>query len=84
MEWISVKDRLPNKNCRCLVVRNVCGNLYIDILAFCIKGKDIDKYDLINKKNIFYNYDSDYGYYSCDNIIYWMLLPELPKEEGDA
>lgn len=78
-EWISVKDRLPNRSGKYL-----CASIpqYIRTAYFSKNLYKVDKYDFADKKGKsgFYNYDIEYGY--CEtNVDYWMPLPELPKGE---
>lgn len=75
-EWISVKDRLPEKNGQYLCVS---GDAYIRTAWFSKNLYKVDKYDFINRKGKsgFYNY-GEYGYYETD-VAYWMPIPKLPK-----
>lgn len=83
-EWTSVKDRLPNKNTKCLCyVSNPYGN-YITTLTFATDLHEIDKYDFYNQhRSGFCDYDSEYGWAEYENVTHWMPLPEPPKEGAD-
>lgn len=83
MEWISVKDKLPDKDgsylvCvkslfyygRCMSIVNYTLNYQYD---------DFNR-DLIGRA-IWYQYDSEYGDFERDDVTHWMPLPELPDEE---
>ena len=83
-KWNSCIDGLPKKDGRYLVCRYL-GHHYIDIVSFTLHPYKVDKYDFIQYKNkreipVFFDYDSEYGYYEIDNVRYWMEIPELPEE----
>ena len=81
-EWISVKDRLPEKDGGYLVVINYFGNHQsINVRSFAKAGETVNEYDLAGEKNVWYRYDSEYGYVSTDSVTHWMPLPEMPKGE---
>lgn len=70
MEWISVKDRLPDKACYCFVYDDLPRAEY---------------YAKYNKKDGFYyfeNEEGDYVPYKETNakVTHWMPLPEPPKD----
>lgn len=80
MEWISVKDRLPNKNMRCLcAVGYYYGKFYYNIYYFSTNLYRVDDMDFFDEKGVagFYNYDSEWGYYKISDVKYWMPIPEL-------
>ena len=81
-EWISVDDRLPEKDGGYLVVTNYFGNHQsINVRSFAKVGETVNEYDLAGEKNVWYRYDSEYGYVSTDSVTHWMPLPEPPKGE---
>ena len=81
-EWISVKDRLPEKNGAYLTVINCFGrHLTIDVHSFAKDGEAVDEYNLAGEKDVWYFYDSEYGYVPSDSVTHWMPLPEPPKGE---
>ena len=81
-EWISVKDRLPEKDGSYLVVSNYFGNHQsINVRSFAKAGETVSEYDLAGEKNIWYRYDSEYGYVSTDYVTHWMPIPQPPKGE---
>ena len=81
-EWISVKDRLPEKDGGYLVVINYFGNHQsVNVRSFAKVGETVHEYDLAGEKNVWYSYDSEYGYVSTDSVTHWMPLPEPPKGE---
>ena len=75
-EWISVKDRLPEKNGSYLCY----GGLDMHICHFAQKLSDVDKSDFYGKDRCgFYEYDREYGCLEWIGITHWMPLPEAPK-----
>lgn len=82
-EWISVKDKLPDKNgvylCCCKV--SYSDKPYINIYAFAKNLRKVDKYDFegMNRAG-WYDYDSEWGYCEQTSVTHWMPLPKLPKE----
>ena len=79
-EWISVKDRLPQEDGSYLVtINSFNGCKYIDVRWFAKDGEIVDKYELAGQKNVWYYYDSEWGYISIDSVTHWMPLPEIPK-----
>lgn len=74
MEWISVEDRLPNKNNYVLA--------FVD--SFVWVGKQIkilSPRGFANGKWIVADWDT--GNYIHYNVTHWMPLPEPPKGEKD-
>jgi hypothetical protein len=76
MNWISVKDRLPEKEDEYLVITK-------DLLNSCVCLHIWDKI-LIRKKEIFEwsrclqeSYDHPYP---CGEVTHWMPLPKLPNK----
>ena len=81
-EWIPVTERLPKKDGAYLVTTNCFGKYQcIDIRCFAKDGEAVDKYDLGEKKDVWYSYDSEYGHVSTDSVTHWMPLPTPPKKE---
>ena len=81
-EWISVEDRLPQKDGSYLVTSNYFGkNQRIDVLGFVKDGETVDKYNLAGQQYVWYFYDSEYGYVSTHSVTHWMPLPQPPKGE---
>lgn len=64
-EWISIKDRLPEREKSVLIIDN-CLNIYLGFLS---------KY-----YNSFDCYCNCSEGSSIDTPTHWMLLPEPPKE----
>lgn len=83
LEWISVKDKLPNKNGKylCCYRLYAFGSKSIGIYSFAKNLRKVDKYDFKSENRAgWYDYDSEWGYYERNNVTHWMPLPELPKE----
>ena len=81
-EWISVEDRLPEKDGAYLVTIEYFGKRQgIDIRSFAKDGETINEYDLAGKKYVWYFWDNEYGYVSTNSVTHWMPLPEKPKGE---
>lgn len=87
MEWISVKDRLPETNMRCLCASEYYNKKYFyNTCHFSTNLYEVDDMDFCNENGIagFYNYDSEWGYYKISNVKYWMPIPELNIQERNA
>ena len=78
-EWISVKDRLPEKDGEylCIIEGSIC------IFDFTKDLYAINKYAFNKSKSNsgFYDFDRDLGYYEHTRVTHWMPLPEPPKGE---
>ena len=79
--WIPVSERLPDDRKKCLVTFK---SGYIDIMCYALNLYKVDKYDFSTQKGKagWYDYDSEWGYYSRDDVVAWMPLPE-PYEESE-
>ena len=81
-EWISVKDRLPEKDGAYLVTTNSFGNRQsVKLRWFAKDGENVDAYDLAGQKDVWYLYDIECGYVSINSVTHWMPLPQPPKGE---
>ena len=82
-EWISVKDRLPDKDGRYLCYCSYGENIGVfSVIDFAKHLCYVDKYGFVGKYHSgWYAYDSEYGYYQRDSITHWMPLPEPPNGE---
>ena len=80
-QWISVKDRLPEKNGEYLVVcRGVVTRDYISMCKFNHNLHAVDEFDFpVENRPGWYNYDGEHGYYEVAGVKYWMPLPEMPE-----
>ena len=79
--WIPCSERLPEDDKKQYIVQKTNG--FIDILGFTKDAYKLDRYDFAEyknkKKQLFYDYDSEYGYteWECEA---WQPLPEQYKE----
>ena len=81
-EWISVKDRLPEKDGYYLVFEKHTYGTYTAVLRFAKDARKVDKYDFHRGwKNVWYRYDSEWGHITIDSVTHWMPLPQPPKGE---
>ena len=80
--WIPCSERLPEDDRKQYIVQKTNG--LIDIIGFTKDAYKLDKYDFKEykgkKKQLFFDYDVEYGYieYECEA---WMPLPEPYKGE---
>jgi hypothetical protein len=80
--WVSMKDRLPDKNGNYLVISDspICRRIVIASFA-----KNLDKVDKYTfqfrgkKRPGWYDYDCDWGYFELDYVTHWLPLPEMPE-----
>ena len=82
-EWISVNDRLPEKDGAYIAALNHHFGVQqgVSIRSFAKDGETVDEYELAGEKYVWYLYDSEYGYVSTDSVTHWMPLPKPPKGE---
>ena len=81
-EWISVKDRLPERDGAYLVTTNSFGDRQsVKLRWFAKDGENVDAYDLAGQKDVWYLYDIECGYVSINYVTHWMPLPLPPKGE---
>lgn len=84
-EWISVKDRLPEKEGQylCASYYKTTNSWHTNLYWFT---KDLYKFndlDFSDKKGVsgFWDSDSEWGCCHHENVTHWMPLPEPPKAE---
>lgn len=81
--WIPCSDRLPEDDKKQYIVQKTNG--FIDILGFTKDAYKLSRYDFAEykgkKKQLFYDYNSEYGYIECECVV-WQPLPE-PFKESD-
>ena len=81
-KWISVEDRLPKNKGDYLVIKASGTYRWCEVLSFAKDGRKVDKYDFEREwENVWYRYDSEWGYVTTDSVTHWMPLPEPPKGE---
>ena len=80
-EWIPVTERLPNKDGKYLTYyHNHFGDI-TRVLWFAKDARKVNKYDFHRSwKKVWYEYDSEYGYFTIDDVTHWMPLPEPPMD----
>ena len=80
--WIPVSERLPDDRKRCLVTFEA---EHVDIMYYAQDLYRVDKYDFCDKKDKagWYDYDSEWGYHSRDDVIAWLPLPGPYKAESE-
>lgn len=80
--WIACSERLPEDDKKQYIVQATNG--FIDILRFTKDAYKLHRYDFAEyrgkKKQLFYDYDSEYGY-SERECVAWQPLPEPYKAE---
>lgn len=79
--WIPCSERLPDNDKNEYIVQKTNG--FIDVLEFTKDAYKLDRYDFSEykdkNKQLFYDYDSEYGYSECECVA-WQPLPEPFKE----
>ena len=80
-KWIPVSERLPEEDDRYATVCDF-GNGVVT-RGVCGFAKDFSKVATYqtNAKNVWYEYDREYGFVMITYVTHWMPLPEPPKEE---
>ena len=82
--WIPCSERLPEDDKKQYIVQKTNG--FIAILGFTKDAYKLDRYDFAEykgkNKQLFYKYDSEYGYieWKCEA---WQPLPEPYKAESE-
>ena len=87
-EWVNVKDELPTKYGKYLVIEEVFGKAMISLCFFSNDLYSVDHYDFAkyrNKKDKrgFYEYNGEFGY-NVVKALAWMPIPEIPIEYKKA
>ena len=79
--WIPCSERLPDNDKKEYIVQKTNGFIYI--LGFTKDAYKLSRYDFAEykgkKKQLFYDYDSEYGYSELECEA-WRPLPEPYKE----
>ena len=77
MNWIGVDSAFPESNGRYLVLKDVVGFLYPNLLDFYIDTKEDFWEDEVpsDSKNVFIG-TSDGIDYICNNVKYWAEIPD--------
>lgn len=83
-KWIPVSERLPENDGDHLVLKRLGKYHWCDVLSFAKDGRKVDKYDFETEwENVWFSYDSEWGYITCDSVTHWMPLPEPPREDDN-
>jgi hypothetical protein len=78
-KWVSVDTALPEPG-RYLVIRSneLLIHSYVTIAEFTNDGKSVDGLVFVNNPGgVWYDYDSEYGYYHVPGVTHWMPLPDV-------
>lgn len=77
--WRNANTEPPTEDGRYLTAIKYKPGMSTGIRSY---AKTVSKYMRDNgvKANSFYDYDSEYGYYSCNDVVYWRPLPEPPQD----
>lgn len=75
LKWIPVTERLPGENGDYLVFKGSSYGGWCEVAGFAKDGSEVDEYDLGGCENVWYDYDSEYGYIAFDSVTHWMPLP---------
>lgn len=79
-EWISVKDRLPEKNGRYLCcLKSLRKTKTQVILGFALNLEEFD--DLFFRGKKYSGFFEEQEFYEVNCVTHWMPLPEPPKGE---
>lgn len=80
--WISVKDRLPEKDGEYLCFVKYKFGSYIDLFYFSRNLEEVDDFRFNGKRRCGWYYeDNDLGPIEKQNITHWQPLPQPPKGE---
>ena len=84
--WIPVKDMLPDRNDKYLVVSDspICRRILI--ASFAKNLEKVEKYTSSfrgEKRPGWYDYDGDWGYFEIYHVTHWLPLPEMPEGMND-
>ena len=77
-EWIPVTERLPEEDGRYATVCNFGNVTTRGVLGFAKDFNKVTSYRT-NDKNVWYEYDREYGFVKITYVTHWMPLPEPPK-----
>lgn len=81
VEWVNVKDRLPEEDGLYIVVGKYFGFRTVDVLRFATNLHEFDEYDFPKERRPgWVVYDDETGYFERTNITHWAELPELPDD----
>lgn len=85
--WHPYPEEKPKEAGEYLVAQDCEGAIYYSIASF---GKSLwlekSQRNIKAKKHgrYWYKYDSEWGDYTCDNVIAWMPIPKYEKEKDNG
>ena len=80
-KWIPVEERLPENDDRYATVCDFGhGCISRGVLGFAKDFSKVVTYKT-TAKNVWYEYDREYGFVMITYVTHWMPLPEPPKGE---
>lgn len=81
VEWINVKDRLPEKDGQYLVVYTFFNCKGMGVVRFSHNLHEVDEY-IFNEENRpgWYEPDDEVGYFERTTVTHWAKLPKFPQE----
>lgn len=85
VKWKSVREYTPEpgRYLTCRKSMTTPPSYYCSILSYTDNLESIDEYDFEGERIPgWFEYDSEYGYYSCDNVEWFMPLPPMPPNCG--
>ncbi len=85
-KWIPVEQEKPKDNTKVLVTREVFEVPLVKIAGYSSNLHKLDPYDFSGKeykREGFYDYDSEWGFYEVTNVLAWMPLPEPYERKTD-
>ena len=82
MEWISVKDRLPEKDGQylCFTVDKLDHAGDEVILTFSLNPNELSPVFDEDRKPCWVDFDTEVGFWEVKNVTHWLPIPEPPKE----
>lgn len=85
VQWINVKDKLPEKDGQYLVVYTFFDFRGMGVVRFSHNLHEIDEYIFDTESRPgWYESDDEVGYFERTTVTHWAKLPEFPKEGGEV
>lgn len=79
--WHSAKEDPPEENGRYLVYYRPFGNGVTQVLTYTLDLGEACPIDFEgDHRPGWYEYDSEWGFVECNNVIYWAEVPKAPCE----
>jgi len=85
VKWKSVREYTPEpgRYLTCRRSMTTPPSYYCSILSYTDNLESVDAYDFEGERIPgWFEYDSEYGHYSCDNVEWYMPLPPMPPNCG--